>query len=77
MKLFTISDHNEYESYAVVMAESIEEAKIKFIEAAKIECENDVDCDGKPIYTFEEFISFFDIDHITEIPSGVHFAERS
>ena len=77
MKLFTISDHNKYEPYAIVMAESKEEAKIKFIKAAKIECENDINCNGKPIHTFEEFISSYDIDHITEIPSGVHFTERS
>lgn len=77
MKLFTISDHNKYEPYAIVMAESKEEAKTKFIEAAKVECENYVNCDGKPINTFEEFISYYDIDYIIEIPSGVHFTERS
>ena len=75
--MFTISDHNKYKPYAIAMAESEEEAKAKFIETAKIETANDVNYDGKPVHTFEEFISFYDIDHITEIPSGVHFTERS
>lgn len=66
MKLFKIGDHGTYNCYAIVMAESEDEAKQKLVEEL-----------GKQDYPLEDELKFYDLNQIEEITSGVELAERS
>ena len=79
MKLFAIGNYDGYDVYAIVMAETAEEA----LEKIKNLTENDSVGAGnykltkQNIEFYKENIIDFTSQRITEIPSGIFFGENS
>ena len=79
MKLFAIGNYDGYDVYAIVMAETAEEA----LEKIKNLTENDSVGAGNDklkkneIEFYKENIIDFTNQRITEIPSGIFFGENS
>ena len=79
MKLFAIGNYDDYDVYAIVMAETAEEA----LEKIKNLTENDSVGAGnykltkQNIESYKENILDFTNQRITEIHSGIFFGENS
>ena len=79
MKLFAIGEYDDYNVYAIVMAETAEEA----LEKIKNLTENDSVGAGNyklkkhEIEFYKENIIDFTNQRIAEIPSGIFFGENS
>ena len=79
MKLFAIGDYDGYDVYAIVMAETAEEAleKIKNLtENDSVGADNDK-LEKEDIEFYKENIIDFTNQRITEIPSRIFFGENS
>ena len=79
MKLFAIGDYDDYNVYAIVMAETAEEAleKIKNLTENDSVGADDDKLEKEDIEFYKENIINFTNQRITEIPSGIFFGENS
>ena len=75
MKLFAIGNYDSYDVYAIVMAETAEEAleKIKNLTENDSVGADDDKLEKEDIEFYKENIIDFTNQRITEIPSGIFF----